>query len=92
MKKIIIAGAVIIQLTGCAQFLYNNGIISPVQKAKSECEELGYKPGTNNYNQCVLITADKIRAAPKASRTVISSQPQSTNCMRTGNMVQCNSY
>ena len=89
MKKIIIAGAVIIQLVGCASS-------NTMQTAMNTCQRAGFKPGTELYLTCInqqnkpgFLEQYMLNRAANPS---YYSGPTTTNCIRTGNMVQCNSY
>jgi hypothetical protein len=90
MKRLItilVAGAV---LTGCASRA------TTMQTAMNTCQQAGFQPGTELYLKCInnqnkpsFLEQYMLK---RAANPGYDSGPTTTNCMRTGNMVQCNSY
>jgi hypothetical protein len=88
----------ILSLTGCAQFgqILSDQLKSSTELAMESCQKIGYQPGTENYRQCVMNTANNIRQAratqSAASENIRQSMtPRHTDCWSNGAYISCTS-
>ena len=86
MNKILVLLLSGLLVTGCA---------SSMQTAQQDCQKAGFTPGTELYLKC-LTNQNKPgfleQYMLKRAANPGYNYSTTTNCMRTGNMVQCNSY
>lgn len=108
MKRVVLLGA-LLALAGCQ----NGGIgmaespawfmtATPEEQARyfsKRCTTYGFKPGTPDMAQCVMIEANSSRSGARtraalASQAMAASRPRTvtTNCNRLGSSVTCTSY
>lgn len=52
----------------------------PTEQASEDCQQIGYRLGTNEFRQCVIVTANNIRNA-RAQQAIASerNRPRSTS-------------
>jgi hypothetical protein len=58
----------LVLLTGCTQGYLTRNFKDPVTLAKEDCASIGYRPGTQQYMECVERTSYNIRNARAVSR------------------------
>jgi hypothetical protein len=102
MKRILAVVLVSTLFTGCAQLQdgARRYMTSPAELAVEDCNKMGFKSGTQSFQNCVLTTSQSIRnaraqqaAASEAARiSAERSRPRSINCTRTGSYVNCTEF
>ena len=63
----------------------------PTEQASENCQQIGYRLGTNEFRQCVVVTANNIRNA-RAQQAIASerNRPRTTHCERwLGDSIRC---
>ncbi len=105
MKRILTAVLVSTLFTGCAQLQDQviRQVSTAAELAVSDCLKMGFKSGTPQYQQCVLVTSQNIRnnrasvpttqwaPSPVSPTIQVNSGPTSVTCVRRiGNRVECN--
>jgi hypothetical protein len=78
MKRILAVTLIATMFTGCAQ-LENNlrrNLMDSVDVAKEDCGKMGFIPGTQQYQNCVLVNTQNIRnnRAIQAAASAASAQ------------------
>jgi len=88
MKKLIAIAALSTLFTGCAQMQdgVRRQLTSSAELAVEDCGKMGFVAGTQQFQNCVLVTSQSIRNA-RALQDAASPRP--IQCQRTGSMVQC---
>lgn len=99
MKRILALVLVSVLFTGCTQMQTNlrRTMATPVEVAKEDCISIGFKIGTPQYQNCVLVTSQNIRNARsnEASARELAPRsygPKTTTCNRVGSSVHCTEF
>ena len=99
MKKSLIVLTSVLMFTGCAQVQENvrRNFTPSADLAVEDCQKMGFKKGTNSFQQCVITTSVNIRntraeaaAASEAARR--AATPKTIQCHRTGSYVNCTEF
>jgi hypothetical protein len=98
MKKIILATMVILSMSGCAQLetAIKREFTSSIDLAKQDCYEIGFRPGTNQYLQCVNNVTNNIRvqraeSAQRSEMMMDRLKTTTTDCWSNGVHISCSS-
>jgi hypothetical protein len=92
MKKIILATAVVLLLSGCA---------SSFQQASTDCQKAGFKPGSDMYLGCINNQTKRTAfeqyminraSAPQVSYQYESYGPKTTTCHQSGSYITCSRF
>lgn len=87
MKSLIIILSALV-LNGCAQYIQamERAYTSSIDLAKADCREMGFRPGTSQYDNCVLQITQNIRD----NRARSQSQNKTVTCEKWGiNQIRC---
>jgi len=73
----------------------------PIDQAISNCKQIGYRQGTDEFNQCAMVTANNISnnraqqaAADDLARSIRSTnfRNTTTQCRQVGSVIQCQQF
>jgi len=106
VKRTVIIAILCTLFTGCAQLQHSLQVsmLSPIERAKYDCSQFGFKIGTPEYAQCVQNTTANIRnvramdyaasqaAANQAQANARSMMPRTVNCRQIGSSISCTEF